>query len=193
MNAISATTCGGRLWRRRKCRSASIAQSRQEQDDRGFCRQRPRLPVLIYASGFACPRQLHLADINPNLGVNQMLFPSGRSTLQRLPNLSARQRPQSVFRRKGLELDCFLRACPGLSVRHRTLDFVNTAIDNNHPNAAFLGPNGLDRTHQFSFGGTMDIPLGSSGSAQSVMFIVPLPQNMLLPGGGAGRHFHQTT
>ena len=53
---------------------------------------------------------------------------------------------------------------------------------------ASLGPNGLDRTHQFSFGGTMDIPwclrFGAVGHVYS-----PLPQNMILPGGGAGGIF----
>jgi hypothetical protein len=63
------------------------------------------------------------------------------------------------------------------------LDFVNTAIDNNHP-TAFFGPNGLDRTHQFSFGGTMDIPLGLRFGVVGHVYS-PLPQSMLLPGGGS--------
>jgi hypothetical protein len=67
------------------------------------------------------------------------------------------------------------------------LDFVNAAADNNRPNA-FLGPNGLDRTHQFSFGGTMDIPLGLRFGAVGHVYS-PLPQNMILPGGGAGGIF----
>ncbi len=66
-------------------------------------------------------------------------------------------------------------------------DFINPAIDNNHPTQS-LGPNGLDRTHQFSFGGTVDLPgsfrFGSVGHIYS-----PLPTNLFLPGGGAGGIF----
>jgi hypothetical protein len=51
-----------------------------------------------------------------------------------------------------------------------------------------MGPNGLDRTHQFSFGGTIDLPgsfrFGAVGHVYS-----PLPQDILLPGGGAGGIF----
>jgi hypothetical protein len=36
-------------------------------------------------------------------------------------------------------------------------DFVNSAWDYADP-GKYIGPNGLDRTHQISFGGTMDLP-----------------------------------
>ena len=46
----------------------------------------------------------------------------------------------------------------------------------------------MDRTHQFSFGGTVDLPgsfrFGSVGHIYS-----PLPLNLFLPGGGAGGIF----
>ncbi len=66
-------------------------------------------------------------------------------------------------------------------------DFVNTAIDNNHPTGS-LGPNGLDRTHQFSFGGTFDLP-GSFRFGTVMHVYSPLPTSLLLPGGGAGGIF----
>jgi hypothetical protein len=61
-------------------------------------------------------------------------------------------------------------------------DFINTAPDNNRP-TAFLGPNGLDRTHQLSFGGTFELPWSFRFGA--VMHLdSPLPANLTLPGGG---------
>ena len=72
-----------------------------------------------------------------------------------------------------------------------TLDFVNTAIDNNKP-TAFFGPNGLDRTHQFSFGGTIDVPLGLRFGAVGHVYS-PLPQSLILPGGGSGGIFIRPT
>jgi hypothetical protein len=38
-------------------------------------------------------------------------------------------------------------------------DFINSALDFNNP-SKFIGPNGLDRTHQFSAGVVMDLPAG---------------------------------
>jgi hypothetical protein len=67
-------------------------------------------------------------------------------------------------------------------------DFVNIATDFNNPQS-FIGPNGLDREHQISFGGTMDLPahfrLGMIGH-----FYSPLPVTMTLnPTGNAGGIF----
>ena len=77
--------------------------------------------------------------------------------------------------------------CPATWAPRWIQDFINAATDNNHPTLS-LGPNGLDRTHQFSFGGTVDLPgsfrFGSVGHIYS-----PLPTNLLLPGGGAGGIF----
>ena len=64
---------------------------------------------------------------------------------------------------------------------------MNGALDNNRPNG-FLGPNGLDRTHQFSFGGTVDVPGGFRFGTVGHIYS-PLPANMILPGGGAGGIF----
>jgi hypothetical protein len=66
-------------------------------------------------------------------------------------------------------------------------DFINTAIDNNNPNA-FLGPNGLDRTHQMSFGGTFDFPWNIRISTVGHVYS-PLPVSLALPGGGTGGIF----
>jgi len=66
-------------------------------------------------------------------------------------------------------------------------DFINTAVDNNHPVGA-LGPNGLDRTHQFSFGGTFDFPAYIRFSVIGHVYS-PLPVSLTLPGAGPGGIF----
>jgi len=121
--------------------------------------------------------------INPQLGVNQMLFSGGRSLYNAFQtSLRANvSHPFSGVKSLNLEVSYALSRYDGDAVDS---DFVNTAVDNNTPNA-FLGPNGLDRTHQFSFGGTFDLPwsvrFGVVGHVYS-----PLPVNLTLPGGSAG-------
>jgi hypothetical protein len=66
-------------------------------------------------------------------------------------------------------------------------DFINTAIDNNHPTQS-LGPNGLDRTHQFSWGGTFDLPGGLRLSSVGHLYS-PLAVSLTLPAGGLGGIF----
>jgi Carboxypeptidase regulatory-like domain len=64
-------------------------------------------------------------------------------------------------------------------------DFVNLPTNNDNV-LQFTGPNGLDRTHQFSFGGTFDLPWFTRLSLIG-HFYSPLPQNLFLPeltGGG---------
>jgi hypothetical protein len=123
---------------------------------------------------------------NPNLGVNQMLFPAGRSTYNAFEtSLRANvAHPFGGVKAMNWVVSYSLSRYNGSA---QDSDFVNPAVDNNHP-TAFLGPNGLDRTHQFSFGGTVDLPgsfrFGAVGHVYS-----PLPQDILLPGGGAGGIF----
>jgi len=135
--------------------------------------------------GGPCPTAA-FGGINPNLGVNQMLFPAGRSTFNAFET-SLRANVHSPFAGvKSMNWIVSYSLSRSLGSA-QDLDFVNAAVDNNRPNA-FLGPNGLDRTHQFSFGGTMDIPLGLRFGAVGHVYS-PLPQNMILPGGGAGGIF----
>lgn len=124
--------------------------------------------------------------INPNLGVNQMLFPAGRSLYNALQtSLRANvQKPFTGVKALNWIVSYALSRTEGSAL---DLDFVNTAVDNNHPLAS-LGPNGLDRTHQFSFGGTFDVAGGLRFGAVGHVYS-PLPQNILLPGAGAGGIF----
>jgi hypothetical protein len=135
--------------------------------------------------GFSCPAAAFPGQ-NPILGVNQMLFPGGRSTYNAFEtSLRANVRnPFSGVRGLNWILSYSLSRYLGSALDS---DFINTAIDNNNP-TAFLGPNGLDRTHQFSFGGTIDLPgslrFGVIGHVYS-----PLPLSLTLPGAGAGGIF----
>src|SRR5207237_3903238 len=61
-------------------------------------------------------------------------------------------------------------------------DFINFAEDNNHA-TQFIGPNGLDRKHQISFGGTVELPYSLRLSVIS-HFYSPLPLNLRLPTSG---------
>ena len=123
---------------------------------------------------------------NPNLGVNQMLFPAGRSVYNAFQtSLRANvTKPFTGVKALNWQVSYALSRYDSTATDS---DFINNANDNNHPTAAF-GPDGLDRTHQFSFGGTFDLPgyirLGAVGHIYS-----PLPLDLRLPGGGAGGVF----
>jgi hypothetical protein len=105
--------------------------------------------------GVPCPAAA-FPGINPNLGGNQMLFPIGRSVYNGLQT-SLRQDIHNPF--KGIRY-LNLQLSYALSryvAEAQDGDFVNNAFDNANP-GKYTGPNGLDRTHQISFGGTMQLP-----------------------------------
>jgi hypothetical protein len=73
----------------------------------------------------------------------------------------------------------------------RDSDFINFPTDYAHPLAS-IGPNGLDRTHQLSFGGVMDLPANFRMSLIG-HFDSPLASNVTLPvGATAGGGIFQT-
>ncbi len=125
--------------------------------------------------------------INPNVGANQMLYPSGRAEYNGL-QLSLKQdlkTPTRYIRAMNLQVSYSLSRYVALAQDN---DFINIATDFNHP-LGYLGPNGLDRKHQLSFGGSMDLPykfrLGLIGH-----FYSPLPVNPTLsPSGNPGGIF----
>jgi hypothetical protein len=115
-----------------------------------------------------------------------MLFPAGRSVYNAFQtSLRANvANPVSWVKNISWQFSYALSRYVGSALDS---DFINTAVDNNNP-AGFLGPNGLDRTHQFSFGGTFDLPahlrFGIVGHAYS-----PLPVTLTLPAPGPGGIF----
>jgi hypothetical protein len=137
-------------------------------------------------AGGPCPNAA-FAGINPNLGTNQMLFPIGRSVYNGL-QLSLKQdskNPLPGIRYLNLEVSYSLSRYVSTA---RDSDFINFATDNNNP-LRYVGPNGLDRTHQLSFGGTADLP---KSFRMSIIghFYSALPVNLTLnPSGNPGGIF----
>jgi len=130
--------------------------------------------------GFACPSAA-FAGINPNLGANQMLFPIGRSVYNGL-QASLRQQVRNPVRGvKSMNLQISYALSRYVSTA-RDSDFINFAQDNDNP-LKYIGPNALDRTHQFSFGGTADLP-GRFRFSLIGHFDSPLPSNLNLPTSG---------
>ncbi len=139
-------------------------------------------PTQASGSG-ACPT---CAFPGKNLATNIVNFPEGRSAYNGI-DISLKQQTAHL----GLPgiTNASFQISYSLSryvSQVADSDFVNQALDFNNPDR-FTGPNALDRTHQFSFGGFFDLPLrfrlGLIGH-----FYSPLPQSFFLPtsaGGGA--------
>ena len=149
-----------------------------------FCGGRP-------CSSLSTPGNPHAAaafpGINPNVGTNQMLSPIGRSVYEAL-QFGFRQDVHSPFREvRGLHLQ-FSYALSRYKSMEQTSGLINSAGDNNSP-SFYYGFNGLDRKHQISFGGTMDLPL-SFRLGLIGHFASPLPLTLTLaPNGTAGGIF----
>ncbi len=75
-------------------------------------------------------------------------------------------------------------AASGTSPGNNDQDFVIGAIDNRNP-LEFMGPSLLDRTHQLSFGGVLDLPLAFRASIVS-HFYSGLPVSLTVPNTGIG-------
>jgi hypothetical protein len=125
--------------------------------------------------------------INPSVGANQMLFPSGRAEYNGL-QLSLKQDlkdPIRYLHAMNLQVSYSLSRYVAPATDN---DFINIATDFNHP-LRYLGPNGLDRKHQLSFGGSMDLPykfrVGLIGHFYSPLPVTPT----LSPTGNAGGIF----
>lgn len=130
--------------------------------------------------GSPCPSAA-FPGINPNLGSNQMLFPIGRSVYNGLQLKLTQNVANPVRELKNLNLQVAYSLSRYVSTSSDN-DFINLAQDNNSP-TRFIGPNGLDRRHQFSLGGTFDLPAWFRVSLIS-HFYSPLPVSMQLPVSG---------
>jgi hypothetical protein len=127
--------------------------------------------------------------INSALGGNEMLFPIGRSVYNGLQTSLKQDLSNPVRGIKHVNLQ----------VSYSLSRYVATARDNDFSTAAtdfvnpthYIGPTGLDRTHQLSFGGYMDLPagfqLGFAGHFDS-----PLADNVTLPVSGQPGGIFQT-
>jgi len=93
--------------------------------------------------------------INPAFGTMHFNLPIGRSVYNGL-QLNLRQ--QTKFNFPGLvnsNLEISYALSRFVSTGGADQNFIPGSVDYNHP-TAFMGPAGLDRTHQFSFGGMLE-------------------------------------
>jgi hypothetical protein len=137
-------------------------------------------------SGAPCPTAA-FPGINENLGANQMLFPAGRSSYNAL-QMSLKGNMRQPFKRvSNLDLQVSYSYSKYVAPAADN-DFVNIATDFNDP-LHYIGPNGLDRRHQFSLGSTMDLPY-SFRLGMIAHFYSPLPVTLTLaPTGNPGGIF----
>jgi hypothetical protein len=139
--------------------------------------------------GSPCPGVAAFPGINKNVGANQMLFPIGRSVYNGLQT-SLREDVSHPFPgAKALNLQVSYSFSRYVSTA-RDSDFINFSQDYANP-VRYIGPNGLDRTHQVSFGGTFDTP-GKFRVSLIGHFDSPLPSDVTLPVSGLGGGIFQT-
>ncbi len=131
--------------------------------------------------GSPCPNAA-FPGINPKLGGNQMLFPIGRSVYNGLQT-SLKQDVRNPFRGVRYANLQFSYALSRYVSEAQDSDFINSAWNYANPNQ-YIGPNGLDRTHQISFGGTMEFPAHFRASLIG-HFYSALPQTLTLAPTGA--------
>jgi Carboxypeptidase regulatory-like domain len=122
-------------------------------------------------------------------GGNQMNFPIGRSVLNAL-QLSMKQDLRDPFRGVHyLNLQVSYQLSRYVS-QAQDGDFVNSTWNYANPNQ-YMGPNGLDRTHQISFGGTMELPMHFRANLIG-HFYSGLPTTLTLPPSGLPGSIFQT-
>jgi len=112
------------------------------------------------------------------VGVMDMLTPSGRSVYNGLQVKLVQNITSPVGALKAMNLEVSYSLSKFVS-QVEDQDFINLATNNDNP-LQFTGPNGLDRRHQISFGGTFDLPFYTRISLVG-HFYSPLPQNIFLP------------
>ncbi len=145
---------------------------------------------LQVTGGGACPT-CAFPGIHPNLGVNQVNYPQGRSVYNGM-DLVLKQQTSHFFvpgvKQANFQVSYSLSRYVS---QVQDSDFVNTATDYINPDR-FTGPNALDRKNQLSLGGTFDLPwffqFGFIGH-----FYSPLPQSVLFsPSAGGAAAILQT-
>jgi Carboxypeptidase regulatory-like domain len=133
-------------------------------------------------AGAPCPNAAFGGINNGATGGNQMLFPIGRSTYNGL-QMSLKQDIHNPF--KGVPY-MNLQVSYALS-RYRAMaadtDFINSAWDA-ADTGKYMGPNGLDRTNQLSFGGVFQFPFHIQANIIG-HFYSELPSTLFLPSTGA--------
>ncbi len=112
---------------------------------------------------------------NPDFGQVLLLEPVGRSVYNGLDIVlrSDLKSPVSFVHRLNAQISYSLSR---YNAQASDGDFVNSALDFNNP-SKFIGPNGLDRTHQLSAGVVMELPAGIRANFIT-HFYTALPQTL---------------
>jgi hypothetical protein len=139
--------------------------------------------------GGPCPNAAFGGVNYGTTGANQMLFPIGRSVYNGLQTSLKEDVHNPLPGVKYLNFQVSYSFSRYVSTA-RDSDFINFPTDNANP-LKYVGPNGLDRTHQLSFGGIMDLPANFRISLIS-HFDSPLASNVTLPTSGAPGGIFQT-
>jgi hypothetical protein len=125
--------------------------------------------------------------INPNVGVGEFNFPTGRSVYQGLQSSFKEQIVNPFKGVSGLDVTIAYTLSSFKSTGGSDQNFSPLAFDFRDA-TRFFGPTALDRTHQFKFGLTFD--MAHRGPRFSVIGNIasPQPSTLLLPtqGGVAG-------
>ena len=144
------------------------------------------------ALGFPCAFQ----GVNPAVGPAIFLYPIGRSVynamdVKLVDNVKTPLRGVKYLNFQfAYSLSRFtncgaaLTTSAGTSPAAADQDFVNPSVDNRQP-CGYSGPSALDRTHQFSFGGYADLPLGFR-LGTIFHFDSPLASALAVPTTGIG-------
>jgi hypothetical protein len=123
--------------------------------------------------------------MNPSAPTLPILFPIGRSVYNglQIKLLQDFKRPARAIRAVNFQLAYSLSRFENTGTLDQ--DIANSsALDNNNPNRYF-GPSGLDRTHQISLGGLVELA-GSFRLSAISHFYSPLSATLFVPPTGLG-------
>ena len=133
------------------------------------------LPAASGANGLMLDNRVAFPGINPLVGENEMLFSSGRSTYTALQMKLVQNMTNPLPGVKHGSFQ-FSYALSRFNTMARDQDFLPVAFDYRDP-GRYYGPGSLDRTHQFSFGGTFNLAHGPQLSMVG-HFSSPLSNNL---------------
>ena len=143
-------------------------------------------------------QQAAFGGVNPAVGSNVMFFPTGRSKYQALHLQYKTTLTNPAKRVQHLDLAiayAWSRYRTNIAERDGSggdYSIMNVAEDYNRPHRGHFGSSGLDRTHQFTFTPTAELPHGLRLSMIAHL-ASPLPLSIYIPqqdgGGVAGEIF----
>ncbi|MFZ0687610.1 MAG: carboxypeptidase regulatory-like domain-containing protein [Terriglobales bacterium] len=160
--------------------------------------------ALDTGAASACPTGgCAFSGINPNYGQMSFLEPISRSVYNALQMKLVQNvaNPMRGVKTANFQIAYSLsrfinpmgsqgNAAPSNPVAGSDQDFVLQASDNDNP-LKYMGPSLLDRTHQFSFGGSFDVPYGFRFGLIA-HFYSPLSSPVIIGDTGSGGQIFQT-